>query len=539
MTTDTQAPQQPAAIVSPQQWLDALSEKGTWRDRKRLREQFRANPAILAEVDRLNNKWVDWAVDRLFYHPYDSFEPRPDDVLAGDEQAGFFECDKLISVALGGNGSGKTYTAAQKCVEFVRKTPPPVVDTPFWVIGNTYELSCGSCWFQKLKNIIPREWVDWDRITWKSVNRQWPFSVPLFPWEPGGGNWILEFKSYEQGRELMQAAAIGGAWFTEQFPYEIFEEVLRGAREYGFPGSIFCEQTPVDPEKSVQLQTIFEGWSAGDQKYKNWAFFHINTEVAMKAGHVDEAWYETYFGSISEEMLETRKLGMFASFEGAIYQSFKPKIHLVDSADLGEPPQGVFHYRSIDWGASEEHPFVCLWGFKDTLGNWVIYDEYWSNSQTILWQEHADEILSRVDWQNHGYHRQSYADPSRPDLFREFAAYGIHLSAANNAVYEGIESVRRALRLHKVTNQPGLIIVRDKCPKLARQMSTYRWEHSSGAGTNPKAAKPVPLKRDDDSVDALRYLVHSERGSRMSKSQALKIASEMSRSVRLDRKQDR
>lgn len=500
------------------EWLDAAAGvTPDWRQHKRLRETL--TPEMLSRFEAAGDAALDRLIDLIFHHPYYSFVPRPNNVAAGDEQEGFVNSNSFITVGIGGNGSGKTYCGAQKCVKFLAEQEPPVRDTPFWIIADTLAQNCKSTWFQKLRTILPSWWVDWDRVTWFNKKRHWPKSVPLLPNEKGN-NWLIEWQSYEQGRSEMQATAIGGAWFTEQFPWDVFQEVLRGCREWMFPGSMFMEFTPVDPEKSVEMQEAYEAWCAGDDRYKHWSFHFLSTEAARDAGHANAIWYDAFISTISDEMLATRTRGAFASYEGAIYQSFNPKIHLVDAIlppcdDRGRPT--VWHRRALDWGASEEHPFVCLWAFKDALGAWYVYDELWSTSQTVTWADHVESIRHRhaetglPPWDDADPHfGATYADPSRPDLIREFGMRGLPVAAARNAVYEGIEAVRNCLKVNPKTGEPGLVIDRKRCPKLARQMSTYRWERSTGAGANPKAAKPVPLKRDDDCVDALRYLIYSD-----------------------------
>jgi hypothetical protein len=74
----------------------------------------------------------------------------------------------------------------------------------------------------------------------------------------------------------------------------------------------------------------------------------------------------------------------------------------------------------------------------------------------------------------------------------------------------GIEAVRCSLKIDSV-GHPGIIIDRDACPNLMREMRTYRWKRSTGKGANPQDAKPEPLKRDDHAVDALRYLVLTDQ----------------------------
>jgi hypothetical protein len=38
------------------------------------------------------------------------------------------------------------------------------------------------------------------------------------------------------------------------------------------------------------------------------------------------------------------------------------QLHTVDELDF---PDGVTHFRVVDWGTSVEHRFVCLWGYVD------------------------------------------------------------------------------------------------------------------------------------------------------------------------------
>lgn len=447
-----------------------------------------------------NDTELQQMIYRAATHPYYTFEPRPDDPENWDEQTGFINSDSAISFCIGGNGSGKTVAGAVKCARFVlEKQPPPREDTPFWIISETYDQVCGVCWFEKLREILPPEAVDYGRIHWYQEKRNWPFSVPLMPWpDRPGKNWVLEFKSYEQGRERMQARSIGGAWFSEQFPWEIFEEVIRGCRDYMFPGGVWAEFTPIDPDKSEEIEIRY------DNPPRNYAFYRLNTD---RNTAVSEDWKEAFFDTVSEEMQATRKIGAFASYEGAIYQSFNPRIHLVEDIEV---PRGVWHRRSIDWGASAEHPFVNLWGFKNSLGQWFIYDEYWNNSQSATALDHIEEIKDRYIWPNSPYYGSTYADPSRPDLINLFSAHGIPINAAANAVNEGIECVRRHLKVLEGLGEPMLFIDKNSCPKLASQMRTYRWMRGNKSGLNPRAGQPKPLKRDDDAVDALRYLIYSD-----------------------------
>lgn len=232
-----------------------------------------------------------------------SFVPRPDQPERFDQQASFYY-SKLPGVAfmIGGNGAGTSEICCAKVAKFVLEDQrPPRKDTPFWLAGPNYELTMETLWKEKLYghgHILPDD-VDWRRIGWYDSKAGLPARVPLKPW-PGhpGRNWTLEFKSYDQGRDALQARAIGGFMFTEQFPWALLTEVLRGCREYDFPGSKMCEFTPVDPALSIELEEMLET----DSLPEGWGVFRANTECAMEAGHVSEAWFREFFGMVSDEM---------------------------------------------------------------------------------------------------------------------------------------------------------------------------------------------------------------------------------------------
>ena len=247
----------------------------------------------------------------------------------------------------------------------------------------------------------------------------------------------------------------------------------------------------------------------------------------MNKENLADGWFETFFSSVSEEMKATRMTGALATFEGAIFPSFMPSFHVYHGPK--QIPDGAHHYMGIDWGASKEHPFAVVFACIDAEGDWTVYAEYWSNSQTALTEDHAKAITAicaehtwPVEWDDilnmcvtlrvSGRYHQGIADPSRPDRMNEFAALGISIAAGNNDVYQGIESVRSKLKPNAKTGEPRLRI-HESCTHLIEEMRKYRWLRSKGprAGNqlNPSVARPVPLKRDDDLVDSLRYLLYT------------------------------
>lgn len=503
----------------------------------------------LAETDPVVRGFLDsLEMENSFY----DFVPRPDDPENFDQQHSFCFGRDQVAFMIGGNAAGTTEAAAFKAGQFlIHQQPPPRKDTPFWIIAETYEQVMDVCWGEKLlgHGHIPDCEVNWDKVAWHSEKQNRPKSVPLKPWpeEVGGSptkNWRLEFKSYEQGRKAMQARSIGGFWFSEQFPLDIFLEVLRGCREYMFPGGQFAEFTPIDPELSIWVENAME------EQPKGWKFYRANTK--KNAPNLQEGWYEQFFALVPDELRATRETGALASFEGVIYPSFIPAVHVIDEDKLRIPP-GVHHDMATDWGASAEHPQVTVFGYCDSIGNWTIYDEYWSADQSKITKDHAEAVLDicgawgwpidtyeiaiskrktrelrkgevlepgeiahemrRISQTRDTLWGMNYGDPARPGEINEFLRRGIPTQRSRNQVYAGINEVRTKLGCHPATGEPGLRIS-SKCKHLIEEMRKYRWKRgkrpSSGSILNPAVATPIPLKRDDDTVDALRYLIYSK-----------------------------
>lgn len=460
---------------------------------------------------------------------YRKFVPRADRPEMFDEQAGFVGSKDTVAFLLAGNASGKTSAAANKCANFLlREQPPPRKDTPFWILSDTMDVVTSICWGEKLmgEGHIPRVEVDWDRITWHNQKEGQPKSVPLLPWPKHKGghpekNWKIEFKSYDQGRRALQGRGIGGFWFSEQFPVGIFTEVMVRCRQYLFPGGQFAEFTPLEPELCIWLEKVLEDCPP------KWGFYRCNTECNRE--NLADGAIESFMATVPDELIETRMRGALASFSGTIYTNFAVPVHVLPNSEMSRFPPGVCHALGTDWGASVEHPQVTIFGCMDGIGDWWIYDEYWSTDQRTLF-EHAQKVVEKAKawgWPirerfcepigrpidtivpgiNYGL---NFCDPSRPGNINEWTQYGVPSGPAVNDVYDGINEIRRLLKVNDVTGKPKIFIAK-RCSHLIEEMRKYRWRRAKraieGNLLNPAAAKPEPLKRDDDCVDAMRYLI--------------------------------
>lgn len=404
--------------------------------------------------------------------------------------------------------------------------PPPRRDTPFWIIAGSYPQVMNACWKEKLhqKGHLEPNSIDWGRISWYKPNNDWPFSVPLKAW-PGrpGKNWLLCFKSYEQGRAAMQAEAIGGFLFVEQFPWGLLEEVMRGCREYAFTGNKLIEFTPVDPSLCVELRDMEE-----NQKLpESWGLYRCNTRCAMEAGHITEQWYRDFFGMVPDNMKPVREQGLWGNFVGAIYPEFSSLIHCLP--DDWKIPPGWHHRRAVDFGFSLQHPFVCLFYCFDNRGRFVVYDEYYSNDTTKTVIDHWKCVADMhpwpdinpyygVTWVDHDLDAigtlSKIAEYTKSEEFPDGEYEGPSMQLAHKPVHEGIEYVKmllkRSMQVTPGVFEPRLKILKKNCPNLCREFITYRWHKQLQVGVNAQAIKDEPVKMNDDCMDALRMGLFSE-----------------------------
>ena len=313
-----------------------------------------------------------------------SWRPRPDRPALFDQQSAFVAANDLVSFALGGNGSGKTACAAKKCADFVLSTPPPRRDTPFWILAEDYTQVCEVCWAEKLngQKFLPDAVVDWERVDWLRPRQNWPLLVPLKK-HANGNNWRLEFRSYAQGWKAQQARSIGGFWFSEQVQWSVLLEVLRGCREYMFPGGQFVEFTPLQPELCLRLEQLMEKPPIG------WGFYRMNTELNTA---ISPEWKQTFFAAVPKEMLATRKTGALATFQGAIFPAFNVYVHV--EAKTARIPDGVTHYRGIDWGFSASNTRSPASGAIATTSATCGSMPSIGASDTITARQHAKQILA-------------------------------------------------------------------------------------------------------------------------------------------------
>ncbi|HOA51334.1 MAG TPA: hypothetical protein PKI05_03700 [Thermogutta sp.] len=442
-------------------------------------------------------------ITELIDSGYCRFRPRPDRPELFDEQSSFvYEQLPGVAVLIGGNGSGTTTAAAYKLARFVLSVqPPPRRDTPFWIVSETFEQVCGVVWQEKLLGLgmIPECEIEWEGISWLDKKRGWPKAVRLKPWpNHPGKNWILEFKSFAQGERGLQARSIGGFLFSEQFHPDLLIEALRGCREYMFAGSCFAEFTPTDPELCLWVESIIDNPPPG------WKVYRLNTECNTA---ISREWLQIFKASIPREMWDTRLTGALPTWEGAIFETFSRAKHVIPRESVTFQRFGWRFYGGIDWGASREHPFAAVIGARHVDGNWIVFEEYWNNTPHTTMTDHLNALKQLCDRLR--VSPVFFADPSRPDCIAQamemgFQVFPVPRAGVRSVLLESIDLVRTLLGGDE-SGSPKLKVT-ENCRHCVEELRRYRWKRPP-RGVWQNVAPPEPVKREDDTVDALRYMI--------------------------------
>ncbi|MFJ7208220.1 PBSX family phage terminase large subunit [Streptomyces sp. NPDC098789] len=235
----------------------------------------------------------------------------------------------------------------------------------------------------------------------------------------------------------------------------------------------------------------------------------LRTDYLDRAGDLDLAAFhfrladnpslsEAYVAALAAEFtgLWRRRmiLGEWVVAEGAIYDAYDEQQHVVD-----ELPPMRRHWVGIDYGTA--NPFsALLLGLGDDDRLYVVSE--WRHDSRTAHRQMTDTQYSRAvrDWLGEldVTPEWTFIDPSAASYSTQLWADGHPgVTRAVNDVIDGIRSVSNAL-------DAGLLRIHRSCEGLLGELPNYVWSEEAAARGEDK-----PVKKDDHSVDALRYVIHS------------------------------
>jgi len=393
-------------------------------------------------------------------------------------QKAFHKSLASVKWLIGGNQSSKTYTNMMDLVLLVRDYHPTryVPNGIHWAAIESWEQVRDILWEENLKKFIPHHAIA--NVIWGQDK------VPKRIFMKNGHR--VEFKAFNQGRELFQGRAIDSIHCDEQCHHD-FQAILdeMEARLLLKEGYLSWGMTPIRPQP--ELEERIEDLPDTDAVFQ----INLNGNRISRGGYISDKRIDDMISKWPEEVQATRIQGEFASFYGAVFKTYLRRIHVIDPFRI---PKNWRRYRSFDFGFT--NPFVCLWLAKDKDENWYVYREYYQ-AQTGI-QEHI-RIVKRLS-ENENY-VASYADPENAEDRNEMRKAGIPTVIARKDVAKGIEFIQSKLKV-KENGKPSLFIFRT-CRNTCREIPSYHYPK----GTNLNNPKDIPVQKDDHTVDTLRYAI--------------------------------
>jgi len=254
----------------------------------------------------------------------------------------------------------------------------------------------------------------------------------------------------------------------------------------------FATMNPAHP--THKLKQWIDKAEEGD---KNYYALHFTLDDNP---FVDDEYKRRIRDSTSGVFYKRNYLGLWCLAEGAIFDFFDRAVHVVNKP----PATAEYWIAGIDYGVS--NAFACVLigvhtGIQNQTGKrlWVEKEYYWDCKKTHrqkINSEFADDIQNFLE--PYGV-RNIYIDPSALAMKLELQRRGMHVIAADNDVYNGIQIMTTEM------GKGNLYVCKD-CPNLIKEIEGYVWDSKKSA-----QGDDAPVKKGDHAIDALRYCMATHK----------------------------
>lgn len=183
-------------------------------------------------------------------------------------------------------------------------------------------------------------------------------------------------------------------------------------------------------------------------------------------------------------------LGLWVSGEGMVYRDFDKKRMSVEEA-----PKGLSYYVGVDWGYAEGHAGALLVFGDDKQGNIYLIEEHVHEFREVAdyWAPLAVSIAEK-----YGQRTPFYCDTARPEYVAMFKRKGLNVRPTSKDKLAGIETVASFIK------QGRFFVVEKNIEKFYSEIYQYTWDEKTGQ----------PVKKNDDTMDAMRYAVYNYHRSK-------------------------
>lgn len=368
-----------------------------------------------------------------------------------------------------GRRAGKTFLVATKLTEFAATNPK----SNCWYVAPTYRQAKQIMW-QMLREVVPAH-----AIAKKNES-------DLTLWLKNGSTIMLKGAD---NPDSLRGVKIDFCVFDECAFIDKWEDVWQVIRP-----------TLVDNKASVWFISTPNGFNhfkdLAERTEKDWAYHHY---TSYDNPYLDKDELDAAKDSMDEDSFEQEFMGEFRKMSGLIYKTFSRDTHMVEvPANLSQ----YSHFRSLDFG----------FGHNAALGYFAV-----SPDQTAIYlydglyrsQLDTEQLANNVKIKDSGKSiANAWADSAQPQIIDDLRLKGVHFQPVEKgpgSVIKGIANVAELLKIRADTGKPTLMFAKH-LTWIADEFEQYRWVQNKNENS---AIKEMPLKRDDDAMDMIRYFCTS------------------------------
>lgn len=322
------------------------------------------------------------------------------------------------------------------------------------------------------------------------------------------------------------------SWFPGKRELKYKDKTIKilGAKDEGAIGQfqgktmsrVLCDEMTLYPESIIDMidTRLSNPWSMGFATMNPSHPSHKIKQWIDKAEAGDPNYYSLHFtlddnpyledsykarirDSLSGIFYKRNYLGIWCLAEGAIFDFFDRKIHVVP-----RPPRAAEYWiAGIDYGVS--NAFACLLigvstGQYTQMGKclWVEKEYYWDAKKTGRQKTNSEFAQDLQEFLEPYAIKCIYIDPSALSMKLELQRKGFHVKEADNDVFNGIQYMTSEMA-------KGNLFICSECKNLIREIEGYVWDDKKA-----KQGDDVPVKKADHAVDCLRYCIFTHKVSK-------------------------
>lgn len=290
-----------------------------------------------------------------------------------------------ITVVLGGNRTGKTYSAVAEAILYAlgRSTYSETPDPPNTV---WYIVPTGDVFRDAVQPIFDQ------LLPWSKIERVGGQKLKTYKFTNGSR---IVVKSSDQRQKRLVGAAVDFAVADEPMPKKVYEEVV--ARLISTGGRLLMVLTPVSEKMDEWLwvrDELYIPWKIGERKDIDVVHMPVIDQDGNPAvPHLTKKQVEQMKRQYPDpETRAARMHGEFIVRGGLVFKGFDDDINLVKRFKVPE------HWHKWLVCDPQYHRFAVLMFAADPDGNYYVTDEYFSQDEPLAHRaEHIKAMVGQHD----------------------------------------------------------------------------------------------------------------------------------------------